>query len=126
MKKRQEYVSGSINGALRLRRYTDVVPAGELLGHVDERLDHESASSEHVGIPHGLPAGADVAVALPKFALTTAQPSQECEVQPEIEGGVSVSESQVQKVLHLAIEVENFARITVRREFRGLGRDRHR
>lgn len=101
-----------------------MVSADELLGHVDERFHHESASSEHVGISYGLSAayadGADDAVALPGISLATAQSGQEYQVQPEVKGGVSVSQSQVKKVLRLAITIENFSGIAVRRELRGL------
>lgn len=119
-KQTDENVSGPIDSALGARRCTDVVSAYELLGHVDERFHHESASPEHVGIPNGIPA--DVAVALPGVAFAAAQPGQEREVQPEVESAVSVSQSQVQKVLRLA--VQNLAGVAVGRELGGLGRVR--
>lgn len=68
--------SGSVSGTLGTRWHAnDVVPADQLLGRVDERFRHESASSKHVGISHGLSLGADVAPALSRISFESAQPS---------------------------------------------------
>jgi len=67
-----------------------VVPV-ELLGRADGRLHHESASSKHVGISHGLPFGANATSALSGIFLQSAESGQEYEVQQKIESTVAGS-----------------------------------
>jgi len=76
-----EITSGSVDGASRAWWHADDVVPVELLGRADGRLHHESASSKHVGISHGLSLGANATPALSGIFLQSTESSQKHEIQ---------------------------------------------